>query len=143
MKLEEITKLFESIKNNPTVIWGIIFASLGTIGTVSYQAITKYNAVSAIVTGYDDTASDASKAKDGVEALTARVNSQQETIMKLQEKTSDALLDAREAKIIAESTQKEARAAALAQKTELDATTNALRSEMNSIKRATTNRLGN
>lgn len=143
MKLEEITKLFESIKNNPTVIWGIIFASLGTIGTVSYQAITKYNAVSAIVTGYDDTASDASKAKDGVENLTARVNAQQETLMKLQEKASDALLDAREAKIIAESTQKEARASALAQKTELDATTNALRSEMNSIKRATTNRLGN
>jgi len=143
MKLEEITKLFESIKNNPTVIWGIIFASLGTIGTFSYQAITKYNAVSAIVTGYDDTASDASKAKDGVENLTARVNAQQEPLMKLQEKASDALLDAREAKITAESTQKEARASALAQKTELDATTNALRSEMNSIKRATTNRLGN
>lgn len=143
MKLEDITKLLESIKNNPTAIWGIIFASLGTIATVSYQAITKYNAVSAIVTGYDDTSSDASAAKRGVESLTERVNSQQETLIKLQEKTSDALLDAREAKITAESTQKEARASALAQKTELDATANALHSEMNSIKRATTNRLGN
>lgn len=143
MKLEDITKLLESIKNNPTAIWGIVFASLGTIATVSYQAITKYNQVSSIVTGYDDTAADASDAKRKVENLTERVNSQQETLIKLQEKTSDALLNAREAKITAESTQKEARAAALAQKTELDATTNGLRSEMNSIKRATTNRLGN
>jgi hypothetical protein len=143
MKLEDITKLLDSIKNNPTAIWGIVFASLGTIATVSYQAITKYNQVSSIVTGYDDTAADASDAKRKVENLTERVNSQQETLIKLQEKTSDALLNAREAKITAESTQKEARAAALAQKTELDATSNALHSEMNSIKRATTNRLGN
>jgi len=143
MKLQEITKLFESIKENPTVIWGIVFASLGTIATVSYQGITKYNEVTAIISGYDDTSSTAADAKRKVDNLVERVNAQQETIMKLQEKTSDALLNAREAKITAESTQKEARSAAIAQKTELDATTLALRSEMNSIKRATTNRLGN
>ena len=62
MKLEEIIKLFESIKDNPTVIWGIIFASLGTIASVSYVGITKYNEVNAIISGYDDTSSDAATA---------------------------------------------------------------------------------
>jgi hypothetical protein len=50
---------------------------------------------------------------------------------------------AREAKILAESAQKELRSGLAAQKIELDVTTNTLRSEMNTLKRATTNRLGN
>jgi ABC-type phosphate transport system auxiliary subunit len=143
MKLEDLKSILDSLKANPMAIWGLVFASLGTIATFSYQAITKYNEVSAIVTGYDDTSSAASSANRKVDTLIERVNSQQEAIIKLQERSSDALLNAREAKIVAESTQKEARAAAQAQKTELDATTAAIKSELNSVKRATSNRLGN
>ena len=143
MKLEEIVKLFESIKDNPTVIWGIIFASLGTIGSVSYVGITKYNEVNAIISGYDDTSIDAATAKRKVESLEKQMAEQRETVMKMQERLADTMINAREAKIIAESTQKEARASASATATQLEVTTSTLRSEMNSIKRATTNRLGN
>jgi hypothetical protein len=49
---------------------------------------------------------------------------------------------AREAKIVSESNQKELRAGLAAQKTELDVTSNTLKQEMNTLRRATTNRLG-
>jgi len=52
-------------------------------------------------------------------------------------------MDAREAKVISESVQKELRAGLSAQKIELEITASSLRSEMNTLKRATTNRLGN
>ena len=55
---------------------------------------------------------------------------------------TEALMAAREAKIVSESVQKELRAGLNAQKVELESTTSALRSEMNSLKRAATNRLG-
>lgn len=60
----------------------------------------------------------------------------------MQEKLSDALMASREAKIVSESTQKEARASANAQKVELEVTAASLKSEMNTLKRVTTNRLG-
>jgi hypothetical protein len=142
MKLEDLKSILDSLKNNPMAIWGLVFASIGTITTVTYQGITKYNDISAIVSGYDDTASAASSASRKVDTLTERLNSQQEAIIKLQERSSEALLNAREAKIVAESTQKEARASANATKVELEVTANSLRSEMNTLKRASTNRLG-
>ena len=142
MKLEDVKSILDSLKNNPMAIWGIVFASIGTIATVTYQGITKYNDISAIVSGYDDTASTAGTAHRKVETLIERVNAQQEAIIKLQERSSEALLNAREAKIVAESTQKEARASANATKVELQVQTEMIRSEMNTLKRASTNRLG-
>lgn len=142
MKLEDVKSVLDSLKNNPMAIWGIVFASIGTIATVTYQGITKYNDISAIVSGYDDTASTAGAAHRKVETLIERVNAQQEAIIKLQERSSEALLNAREAKIVAESTQKEARASANATKVELQVQTEMIRSEMNTLKRASTNRLG-
>jgi hypothetical protein len=47
-----------------------------------------------------------------------------------------------EAKIIAESTQKEARASANATSVQMESTKNEIKAEMNAIKKATTNRLG-
>jgi hypothetical protein len=67
---------------------------------------------------------------------------QRETIIKLQERLGEAVMAAREAKIVSESNQKELRAGLAAQKVELDVTSSTLRSEMNTLKRATTNRLG-
>ena len=50
--------------------------------------------------------------------------------------------DIEEAKLMAESTQKEVRSLARAQETELKAMSESMRTELNAIKRATTNRLG-
>jgi hypothetical protein len=74
--------------------------------------------------------------------LEEKVATQREVIAKMQERLAEALMAAREAKILAESAQKELRSGLSAQKVELDVTTNTLRSEMNTLKRATTNRLG-
>lgn len=143
MNFDKILELIKSIKDNPTVLVTIVFASIGTIASGSYIAITKYNEISSMISSYDDTAGDASSAKRRVETLEKRVQEQQETIIRIQERLSEALINSKEAKIMAESTQKEARASANAQKVELDATAQAIKSEMNSLKKATTNRLGN
>jgi hypothetical protein len=76
-----------------------------------------------------------------IEYLKDRVSSQAETIMKLQEKAGDGFMIAREAKVIADSTQKEARSGIAGIKSELDIQNNSLRSEMKAIRRATVNPL--
>jgi len=81
--------------------------------------------------------------KRKVEALEEKVQELRENNIKLQERLNYAVMDAREAKVISESVQKELRAGLSAQKIELEITASSLRSEMNTLKRATTNRLGN
>jgi len=142
MDLNKIIELFKSIKDNPTVIIGLVFASIGTIASGSYVIITKYNEIDGIVTGYAETQAQASKAVREIEYLKERVSSQAETIMKLQEKAGDGFMIAREAKVIADSTQKEARSGIAGIKSELDVQNNAIRSEMNAIRRANVNPLG-
>jgi hypothetical protein len=142
MDLNKIIELFKSIKDNPTVIIGLVFASIGTIASGSYVVITKYNEIDGIVTGYAETQAQASKAVRDIEYLKERVNSQAETIMKLQEKAGDGYMLAREAKVVADSTQKEARSGIAGIKSELDIQNNSLRSEMQAIRRATVNPLG-
>ena len=142
MDLNKIIELFKSIKDNPTVIIGLVFASIGTIASGSYVVITKYNEIDGIVTGYAETQAQACKAVRDIEYLKERVSSQAETIMKLQEKAGDGFMIAREAKVIADSTQKEARSGIAGIKSELDIQNNSLRSEMQAIRRATVNPLG-
>jgi len=141
MDLNKLIELVKNIKDNPTVIIGIVFASIGTIASGSYYIITKANEINSIITNYDETAGQASKAVREVEYLKEKVNSQAETIMKLQEKAGDGLMLAREAKVIADSTQKESRSAISGIKSELDIQNNSLRSEMQAIRRATVNPL--
>ena len=143
MNLDKILELIKSIKDNPTVLVTIVFASVGTIATVTYQGITYFNEGKEMVTTYGETASTASYAKRKVDLLEEKVISQQETIIKMQEKLSDALMASREAKVLSDSTQKELRAGLSAQKIELEVTAQSLKSDMNTLKRATTNRLGN
>jgi chromosome segregation ATPase len=126
-----------------TMIAGILITGIPAIVAFSYQAITKFNEVKAMYEDFDSVASNASSSKRKVESLEEKVQEQRETIIKLQERLNFAVMDAREAKVISESVQKELRAGLSAQKVELDVTTSTLRSEMNTLKRATTNRLGN
>jgi predicted ribosome quality control (RQC) complex YloA/Tae2 family protein len=126
-----------------TMVAGFIIAGVPAILGAGYTGITKFNEVKEMYEGYSDTASSASAAERKVKVLEERVADQRETIAKMQERLAEALMAAREAKIVAESTQKELRSGMAAQKVELDVTTSTLRSEMNTLKRATTNRLGN
>jgi vacuolar-type H+-ATPase subunit I/STV1 len=126
-----------------TMIAGFIIAGVPAILGAGYTGITKFNEVKEMYEGYSDTASSASAAERKVKALEEKVADQRELIAKMQERLAEALMAAREAKIVAESTQKELRSGMAAQKVELDVTTSTLRSEMNTLKRATTNRLGN
>jgi hypothetical protein len=126
-----------------TMVAGFIIAGVPAILGAGYTGITKFNEVKEMYEGYSDTASSASSAERKVKILEERVADQREVIAKMQERLAEALMAAREAKIVAESTQKELRSGLAAQKVELDVTSSTLRSEMNTLKRATTNRLGN
>jgi vacuolar-type H+-ATPase subunit I/STV1 len=126
-----------------TMVAGFIIAGVPAILGAGYTGITKFNEVKEMYEGYSDTASSASAAERKVKILEEKVADQREVIAKMQERLAEALMAAREAKIVAESTQKELRSGLAAQKVELDVTTSTLRSEMNTLKRATTNRLGN
>jgi uncharacterized coiled-coil protein SlyX len=126
-----------------TMVAGFIIAGVPAILGAGYTGITKFNEVKEMYEGYSDTASSASSAERKVKVLEEKVADQREVIAKMQERLAEALMAAREAKIVAESTQKELRSGLAAQKVELDVTSSTLRSEMNTLKRATTNRLGN
>ena len=126
-----------------TMVAGFIIAGVPAILGAGYTGITKFNEVKEMYEGYSDTASSAAVAERKVKLLEEKVTEQRETIAKMQERLAEALMAAREAKIVAESAQKELRAGLSAQKVELEVTAGALRSEMNTLKRATTNRLGN
>jgi hypothetical protein len=138
----KLQKLLDWAKQN-TMLAGIVITVLPAIASGGYITITKANEIIGMYNDFSDVASNASAAKRKVEALEEKVLEQRETITKLQERSSDALINAREAKIVSESVQKELRAGLSAQKTELDVTSSTLRSEMNTLKRASTNRLGN
>jgi uncharacterized coiled-coil protein SlyX len=125
-----------------TMVAGFIIAGVPVILGAGYTGITKFNEVKEMYEGYSDTASSASAAERKVKILEEKVADQREVIAKMQERLAEALMAAREAKIVAESTQKELRSGLAAQKVELDVTSSTLRSEMNTLKRATTNRLG-
>jgi hypothetical protein len=145
-KIEAVTGKLQGVldwaKQN-TMLAGIVITVVPAIFVAGYQGITKFNEVKDMYESFSDVASAASSAKRRVEVLEEKVLEQRETITKLQERSSDALINAREAKIVSESVQKELRAGLSAQKVELEVTANSLKSEMNTLKRATTSRLGN
>lgn len=144
-KLDKVQGFVEKWVNwakQNTMIAGILITGIPAIGAFSYQAITKFNEVKGMYEDFDGVAGNASAAKRKVEALEEKVAELREAQVKLQERSSEALINAREAKLSSESTQREVRSLARAQETELKAMTESVRSELNSIKRATTNRLG-
>jgi hypothetical protein len=148
----KLQKLLDWAKQN-TMLAGIVVTVLPAIASGGYVTITKANEIIAMYNDFSTVASNASSAKSKAESVEAKLLAKidvleekqaemRDTIAKLQDRASDATINAREAKIMAESTQKELRSGLAAQKTELDVTSSTLRSEMNTLKRATTNRLG-
>ena len=144
-KLDKVQGFVEKWVNwakQNTMLAGFIITGVPVILGAGYTGITKFNEVKDMYEGYSDTSSAAFSAKRKVEALEEKVQELRETNIKLQERLAEAVMSAREAKIVSESNQKELRAGLAAQKVELDVTSSTLRSEMNTLKRATTNRLG-
>ena len=125
-----------------TMIAGIALTGIPVVLGAGYTGITKFNEVKAMYEGFDDVSSTAFSAKRKVDSLEEKVAELRETNIKLQERLAEAVMSAREAKIVSESNQKELRAGLSAQKIELEVTANSLKQEMNAVKRATTNRLG-
>jgi hypothetical protein len=126
-----------------TMIAGIVITGIPAILGAGYIGITKFNEVKAMYEDFDSVSGAAYGSKRKLEALEEKVQELRENNIKLQERLNYAVMDAREAKIVSESVQKELRAGLSAQKVELEITASSLRSEMNTLKRATTNRLGN
>jgi hypothetical protein len=155
--------LLDWAKQN-TMLAGIVITVLPAIASGGYITITKANEIIAMYNDFSTVATNASSAKSKAEAVEAKLlaridtledkltekmgvfdtrqSEMRDSLAKLQDRASDATINAREAKVMAESTQKELRSGLSAQKTELDVTSSTLRSEMNTLKRATTNRLG-
>ena len=107
-----------------TMVAGIVITGIPAVLGAGYAGITKFNEVKDMYEGYSDTSSAAFAAKRKVEALEEKVQDQRETIIKLQERLAEAVMAAREAKIVSESNQKELRAGLAAQKIELEVTAN-------------------
>ena len=144
-KLDKIQGFVEKWVNwakQNTMIAGFIIAGIPAIAGAGYTAITKFNEVKAMYEDFDTVSSNAASSKRKVEVLEEKVAELRETNIKLQERLAEAVMAAREAKIVSESNQKELRAGLAAQKVELEVTSGSLRTEMNAIKRATTNKLG-
>ena len=142
-KLDKVQGFVEKWVNwakQNTMLAGFIITGVPVILGAGYTGITKFNEVKEMYESYSDTASAAASAKRRVEALEEKVADQREVIAKMQERLAEALMASRESKIVSESTQKELRSGLAAQKVELEVTSSALRSEMNTLKRATTNR---
>jgi len=145
-KLESVTdkvqNLLEWAKQN-TMLVGILITVVPAVMVFGYNAITQFNKWKDAAEDYDNVSGAAYASERKVKLLEERLAAQQEAIMKLQDRSSDALLNAREAKTVAESTQKEVRSLARAQEVELKAVNDSMNAQLNAIKRATTNRLGN
>ena len=145
-KLETATNKLQSLldwaKQN-TMLVGILITVIPAVMAFGYNAITQFNKWKDAAEDYENVSAAAYSAERKAKALEEKVASQQEAIMKLQERASDALLNAREAKTVAESTQKEVRSLARAQEVELKAVNDSMNAQLNAIKKATTNRLGN
>jgi len=125
-----------------TMVAGIVITGIPAVLGAGYVGITKFNEVKAMYEDFDSVSGAAYGSKRKVEILEEKVQELRETNIKLQERLAEAVMAAREAKIVSESNQKELRAGLAAQKVELEVTANSLKSEMNTLKRATTNRLG-
>lgn len=138
----KLNKAIDFVKNNAIVV-SFVVGAVPVIGGGFYTAITELNKAKDSLAAFTQIVEEFPAVQRKAEAATTKVQEQQELIMKLQERLSDAYINSREAKVMAEGTQRESRAAAHAAKVEIESSVGALRIEMNTLKRATSNPLGN
>ena len=170
-KSSEIITFFTTLLANPKAALMIVCSSVPAILGAGYIGVTKYNQVITIIETNDakeQSISDlktqvATLQKDSVafkkemdivlkssndrlneqmSNLKSKFDAQMESVIKLQDKTSDALMQAREGKVVSESNQKELRSQLISIRAEVNASLDAVRTEIQAMKKATSNPLG-
>jgi hypothetical protein len=165
-----IIEFFSALSKNPQVALGILIAGLPAIFGAGYLGVTKYNQVISIIetddakekaiAGLQQRHSDIAKEfqafqksldfklttadrrfVEQVDSIKTRVESLGDSMIKLQDRTSEALMAARESRTISESSQKEVRSQLTLIRAEVQASLDAVKAEMNALKRASTNPL--
>ena len=124
-----------SLTLSPQMILGLILTVLPIIGGGAYLAITRYNeAVSAIeeVKGLGDMKTQIHTLELQVKSQQERISSLQDTSVRMQEKSSDALASSREAMALAKGNTQE-----------INAAITSMQEQMKALRKATTNPLGN
>lgn len=138
-----------SLTLSPTMIITGLLALISALGSGGYYGVTLYNRAMAAIEAvegykpYDDSELaekvkklefESSNAKDRFLGLSDTTN-------KLTEKVANVTVTATEAKVLAESTSRETNSRLGGLKQELDSTSNALKNEMNNLRRASINPL--
>lgn len=170
-KSSEIISFFTTLLANPKAAIMIVFTSVPAILGAGYLGVTKYNQVITIIETNDakeksiadlkahvavlqkdneilTKAVDAQhkiiveKVTDQVGIVKSRLESVNDTLVKVQDKTSEALMNSRDGKVMSESTQKEVRSQLSLIRAEVNAALEAVKAEMQIMKRATSNPLG-
>ena len=156
MSLEEIKESYSNYSAKTLLV--VLFGVLAPIGGTIYVGITTYNRVIAATEAieaakpYDDT-----EIKTEVNALKVQLAAQQQSVntvkdsmvttsnqlVSMQEKVSNAIGTANEAKAITNGNVRETAASLLGVREEMKATRDGLEAQLKAVKRATSNPLGN
>jgi len=146
-----------SLSLSPTMIITVLLATISALGSGGYYAVTQFNramtAIEAVesLEQYDDKElqSRIQVLEVEMKAAKERQLSTSDTLVRLTESMTNAIALSREAKAVAGSASSDAAAVSRevqtrleAVKRELESVSASLRSEMNGLKRATTNPLG-
>lgn len=140
-KLDKIESAIKFIKENSVVV-GFVLAAVPVIGGGFYTAITELNKAKDALSQFTEIVDEFGTLKSKVSTLEKdntylkeRLQSQAEQIGKAQDRLTDAVLDSKQAKAKADTVER-------VTTQELKILGDAMRSELNAIKRASTNRLG-
>jgi ABC-type transporter Mla subunit MlaD len=156
MSLEEVKESYSNYSAKTLLV--VLFGVLAPIGGTVYVGITTYNRVIAATEAieankpYDD-----AELKAEVNALKVQLAAQQQSVntvkdsmvttsnqlVSMQEKVSNAIGTANEAKAITNGNVRETAASLLGVREEMKATRDGLESQLKALKRATSNPLGN
>lgn len=156
MSLEEIKESYSNYSAKTLLV--VLFGVLAPIGGTIYVGITTYNRVIAATEAieaakpYDD-----AELKAEVNALKVQLAAQQQSVntvkdsmvttsnqlVSMQEKVSNAIGTANEAKAITNGNVRETAASLMGVREEMKATREGIESQLKSLKRATSNPLGN
>ena len=140
-KLDKLESAIKFVKENSVVV-GFVLAAVPVIGGGFYTAITELNKAKDALSQFTEIVDEFGTLKSKVSTiekdntyLKERLQSQAEQIGKAQDRLTDAVLDSKQAKAKADTVER-------VTTQELKILGDAMRSELNAIKRASTNRLG-
>lgn len=140
-KLDKVESAIKFVKENSVVV-GFVLAAVPVIGGGFYTAITELNKAKDALSQFTEIVDEFGTLKSKVSTLEKdntylkeRLQSQAEQIGKAQDRLTDAVLDSKQAKAKADTVER-------VTTQELKILGDAMRSELNAIKRASTNRLG-